>query len=52
MEGIYQPLIKDIHRLVKEQVDSGRIKRMEEHHAKGKEIKVKSPISEDHECSS
>ena len=40
LEGIFQPLVANINELVKSQVDSVRIKRMEESHAKGKEIKV------------
>lgn len=42
LSGIFQPLIADINALVKAQVDSVRIKRMEENHEKGKEIKVDS----------
>ena len=40
LQGIFQPLITNINDLVKAQVDSVRIKRMEESHAKSKEIKV------------
>ena len=42
LQGIFQPLVTNINELVKSQVDSVRIKRMEENHAKSKEIKVES----------
>lgn len=40
LTNIFQPLVADINSLVRAQVDSVRIKRMEEKHAKSKEIKV------------
>jgi hypothetical protein len=41
LQGIFQPLVTNISDLVKSQVDSVRIKRMEENHVKSKEIKVR-----------
>ncbi len=45
LSGIFQPLVADINALVRAQVDSVRIKRMDENHTKGKEIKVVSSSS-------
>lgn len=40
LRGIFQPVIANINDLVKAQVDSVRIKRMEENHESGRDIKV------------
>ena len=42
LHNIFQPVFKDIDRLVGEQVKEVYIKRMKEHHPKGFEIKVDS----------
>jgi hypothetical protein len=40
MMQIFAPLIKDILRLVDDQVKTVIVKRMDEHHSKAKDIKV------------
>lgn len=40
MKGIFQPLMTDIQRLVDDQVNLVKVKRMSEGHPKAKDIKV------------
>lgn len=40
LHGIFEPIFREIDKLVKEQVNLVRIKRMKDHHPKGFDIKV------------